>query len=173
MLSQNVKSVTSVSIIDPVTKEKSIARPNRGSIQRTIGLHRQTQMFEFCYLIAGFKPPVNNIGFHEDGLEALPPEANLLNPTFIFRGLNRPYVKDGADDNVYVFCLRIEETYKYSADMVCVAKLVPAPTECLFAVYLHRDSEGNLEIYSWEWIEAGSDGKPLDSAERYTTEIIL
>lgn len=168
MLSDNIKAIREIGIIDPDDKVEKTTNVNQKTVQRLVALHRHNSIFELCFLIAGFKPPINNIGFHEDHVEPKAPLATLLNPTNIFRGLNRPYVQAGADDNVYVYCLKVSETYKYLANMVCVAKLVESPEECVLAVYVERDQNNNLEIIHWEWVEVDETGKPIEWKTRYS-----
>src|SRR5690606_24907196 len=107
---------------------------NKGLIKRIASSRLNTKIFEFSYNICGMPPPVNNIGYHEreTGAEDREADLGLVNASAIFRGINRPFIDDGFDSNVYVFVCKPRFTYKYVPHMVCAAKRIEAPSNCVF-----------------------------------------
>lgn len=143
---------------------------NHSMVRQLVALHETRRLYELSYLVAGQRPEVNNIGFHENESDPGPQDSTLAAPKYIYCGIKRPFQQAGEDENICVHILEPEQTYKYVPSMVCVAKLVPVPDGLLFAVYSRELATDTYEILNWEWIEAGPDGKPVDADTRYDEE---
>lgn len=139
-------------------------------VKQLVALHENRRLFELSYLIAGQRPEVNNVGFHENESDPGPQESSLAAPKYIYCGIKRPFQQEGEDGKICVHILEPTHTFKYVASMVCVAKLVPVPEGLLFAVYSREIGTNRFEILNWEWIEAGPDGRPVDAQDRYDEE---
>lgn len=144
-------------------------------VRQIAKLGRKTPLFELLYNVCGILPPVNNIGYHEADL--FPDHWGGMQHTHaIFKGLRRPMNNHGLDDRVYVYLLQPKYTYKYCADMVCVAKRFPAPAQSVFAVYVTFEDETDFTggvIINWEWVLSDSDAPqyPKEFDNRYDQRI--
>lgn len=144
-------------------------------VQQIAKLGRRTPLFELIYNVCGIRPPVNNIGYHEDDL--FPDNWGGMQHTHaIFKGLRRPMNNHGLDDRVYVYLMQPRYTYKYVPNMVCVAKRHPAPTGSVFAVYVTFKDETEFiggTIVNWEWVLSDPDSPqyPKGFETRYDQRI--
>ncbi|WP_157046550.1 hypothetical protein [Roseovarius sp. 217] len=143
--------------------------------QNAIHLRRQSLM-DFWTCVKGCAPPVNNIGYHEDGRKVV--LKGMLASHAVYRGLERPI--DGSDngEEVYVFISSPSTFYRYVPHMVCVAKSCPSPKNAVFACYVRRykqeTSAGSSGmILSWEWVKNDENAPtvPYEAEVRYKVQV--
>ncbi|MEM9100183.1 MAG: hypothetical protein AAGC79_16835 [Pseudomonadota bacterium] len=136
-------------------------------------VHRRRQpLLDFWSLVKGEVPPVNNIGFHEDGI--FPDLLGLNDAHTVFRGLERPLDDDDSAERIYIFLMQPTVHYGLITDMACIAKLRKAPANAIFACYVERYDEETPTgesgiVLSWEWVKADQKDQslPEDWQERY------
>lgn len=138
-----------------------------------------TKIFAAYSLIAKVLPPVNAIGYHEGYTE----DTSLMSINdahALFKGIERP--RGGEENGGSIYCFVIKASYNYSflANMVCVAKKVSVPNNCVFVVYvklggpLQPDGNGvSGRITNWELVTAdpADPTLPENYNERYNERI--
>ena len=152
---------------------KLVVEPER--VRQLASLSRKTPLFELCYNVCGFRPPVNNIGYHEEG-EYFPDHWGGLKHTHaIFRGLKRPMTEEGLDGTIYVYLVSPRFTYRFFPHMVCCAKREKAPDQAVFAAYVNfiDDDWNQGVILNWEWVAADPENclLPDNYRNRYEQEV--
>lgn len=175
-ISGQIGSFSGIPALDPEnpTSATIFIIPSSSSVKQFISNRQRTKLFELCYLLAGFPPPVNNIGMHEKGQANIPPQAsNMAAPAFLFQGLERPFQEESAEDEVWVYVLNPSHTYEYKPDMACVAIRRNAPQGCCFAVYVLKNDDGQFIAVNWEWVNCDAEGRPTEHHQRYKREIQL
>lgn len=169
--SDEISKIHAIKARHPSDSTREI-RAEAGSdlISQFASLRRTTKLYEYCFLIAGFRPPVNNIGYHEKMSGHSYSWPGMCSTHAVFKGLNRPFKEEGGDEDVFAYILNPEYTYEYTPSMVCVAKLVASPLNCVFVVYVKLIDDDSAEILNWEWVACADDMKPIDHETRYTEE---
>lgn len=137
---------------------------------------RRQPLLDFWTLVKGEKPPVNNIGYHENFREIN--LKGLMGATALFKGIERPYAENNNGDEIYIFICRFEYMYKLIPDIVCIAKYDKSPENAVFACYVRRyptvtaDQKYGM-ILNWEWVQASQEDPnlPKDWESRYESRV--
>lgn len=140
--------------------------------QYLAGAGRRTDLLQMLYLLAGVLPDVNNIGYHERDEEVASIYVGLPSAHAIFRGIKRPCIEDGFDDQVLVYVLAPAFTYQYAPGMVCAFRRLSAPEGSIYVVYVKISEDGKAVVLNTEWVKAESGGKlPAGYESRYMERI--
>lgn len=136
---------------------------------------RNNDIFAMFYNLCGVVPPVNNIGYHEQGDVFPDAWGGLKHSHVIFKGLQRPFHEENGDSIVYIYGVKPGYVYKYEPNMACVARRIDAPRNALFVAYVvfeNNDFEKG-EVLNWEWVTADSQNPnyPEDFANRYKEKV--
>lgn len=177
-LAEKIEKLRAIPAVDPSNPQSGSpvnVLPSETTVKRFIGNRQRTKLFELCYLLGGFPPPVNNVGMHErnEPSAGAPETSSLSSPEFLFQGLRRPFLEVGAENSVCVYVLKPIHTYEYIPDMACVAIRKAAPPGLCFVVYVRELNDGRFIAVNWEWVKCDSDGRPNEHQDRYNKEISL
>jgi len=147
-------------------------------IDKLKGVGRAQKLFEAWCHIVGEKPPINNIGHHEQYL----PDNDLIDLSdtiAVFQGLKRPQGIAYDGSNTYVYVLNPIFTYDRITNIVCMAKKVIVPRDWVFVVYItqqvsldKRNAPAQWTIIGWEFVLAdeAQPNLPANWKERYVKE---
>lgn len=137
---------------------------------------RTNKLVEYWSLIVGVKPPMNNIGKHENFKEF--PLSGMKDAHALYRGIKRGCNENSDGSDVFIYLIKPQYHYELIPDMVCMAKCSPVPDDWILAVYVRfadqEDNDGvSGTIIDWHFVRAqGHDKmKPCDESTRYEERI--
>ncbi len=129
---------------------------SRERVQMLAKSGRKSNLFELFYNVCGLRPPVNNIGYHEERAGEIFPDnwGGLKHAHVIFKGVKRPLNGEGVDSEIYIYVTKPSYIYEYVADMVCAAKRSRAPEGVVLNTYVtfHGGDFSDGEVLNWEWV---------------------
>jgi len=149
------------------------------TIHRLYRANRKTGLWQAWGHLAGELPPIPNISI----IRGTVPKGGLSGldlAVACFKGLNRPHRNESDGQSVITYILNPTHTIAMHSSMVCVARVAPAPSNTVLAVYmrpqdaLHPPLDGISGIITgWEFIPADADAVslPEDFSERYGEEL--
>lgn len=163
--------------LSPNADKKPINLSLSPDLMRSLaGAGRQTKLMEAWALLMGEKPPVNNIGKHENYKDM--PLTPLIEAHQVWKGIRRACNDQDEGDDIYIYVTKPRYTYERVADIACMAIRVAVPDDEVLTVFV-KLSQNSLDgdepvgqIIGWKFFNTEPDKlTPIGSTNRYKERI--